>query len=62
MHAAGLVLAEALDLVLQQQFTSFEFHNLQVIDRGMRLAIVYLFVERPVLFLKFREMGLHRHA
>jgi hypothetical protein len=56
MYAVVVVLAKAFDLVLQQQFTPFEFQHLQIIGRGVRLAIVYLFVERPVLFLKFRKM------
>jgi hypothetical protein len=53
---------EALDLVLQQELSPFEFRNFQIIDRGVRLAIVYFFAECPVLLLKFRKMRLHRHA
>jgi hypothetical protein len=55
-------MTDPFDLVLEQQFTPFEFHNFQIIDRGMRLAIVYFFVECPVLLFKFRKMRLHRHA
>jgi hypothetical protein len=53
---------KAFDLVLQQQFTPFEFNNFQIIDRRMRLAIGYSLFDRPVLFFEFREMRLHRHA
>ena len=62
VHAFVLVVPETLDLVLQQQFSSFQFRNFQIIDRGMRLAIVYLFAECPVLLFKFRKMRLHRHT
>jgi len=62
MHAVAFGVTDPLDLVLDQQFTPFEFNNFQIIDSGMRLAIVYFFVECPVLFFKFRKMRLHRHA
>jgi hypothetical protein len=55
-------MAQALDLFLNLQFTAFEFHDFQVIDRGMGQAIGDFVFERLMTFLKFREVRLQRHA
>ena len=62
VHAAVLVMPKTLYLVLEQQFTPFEFNNFQIIDRGMGLAIADPIADGPVLLLKFRKMRLHRHT
>jgi hypothetical protein len=56
------VMAQPFDLVLHLQFSSFEFHNSQVIDRGMGQAFGDFFFERLMSFLQFRKVRLHRHA
>jgi len=53
---------EAFDLVFYQQFFTLEFYDFQVIDRGMRQAIVNFSFERLMLFFEFRKVRLHRHA
>jgi len=62
VHAGVPIVPDTLDLVLYQQFPTFEFYDFQIIDRGMRLAIVDLFFEGLVLLLEFRKVRLHRHA
>jgi hypothetical protein len=53
---------QTLDLVLYLQFATLEFHNFQIIDRGMGQAIVDLFFECLMPFFEFRKVRLHRHA
>jgi hypothetical protein len=53
---------QTLDFVLQQQFTTLEFYNFQVIDRGVGQAIVDFAFECLMLFFEFRKVRLHRHA
>jgi hypothetical protein len=60
MHGFGV--AQPFDLILDQQFPSFELHDSQIIDRGMCQAIVDFSLKRLVLFFQFRKVRLHRHA
>jgi hypothetical protein len=53
---------ESLDFVLQMQFSAFQFHDFEVIDRGVGQAIRDFDFEGLVAFHKFREVRLHRHA
>jgi len=55
-------MAQSLDLVLYQQFTTFKFHYSQVIDRGMGQAFVKFVLKRLMPFFQFRKVRLHRHA
>lgn len=61
MHRS-LTLAEPRDFVLYQQFTTFELHDFQVIDRGMVQALTDLGLKRLMPLLQFRKVRLHRHA
>jgi hypothetical protein len=62
VNTGGVGVTQSFDFVLDQQFTSFEFYNFQIVGRGMREAIMDLFVERLMLLFEFRKMRLHRHA
>jgi hypothetical protein len=62
VDAGEAVMAKALDLVLHQQFLPLEFHDSQIIDRGMGQAIVDFVFECPVTLFQFRKVRLHRHA
>jgi hypothetical protein len=62
VHAGVAVVPQPLDLVLDQQFLTLEFHDFQVIDRGMGQAFVDFAFERLMLFFKFRKVRLHLHA
>jgi hypothetical protein len=62
VDAGVAVLPEPLDLVLHLQFLTLEFHDFQIIDRGMCQAIIDFFLERLMLLFQFREVRLHRHA
>jgi hypothetical protein len=62
VHAGVSVMPQTLDLVLQLQFTTLEFHDFQVIDRGMDQAIVDFAFERLMPFFEFRKVRLHRHS
>jgi hypothetical protein len=53
---------KALDLVLYLQFATLEFHDFQVIDRGMGQAVVDFLFECLVPFFEFRKVRLHRHT
>jgi hypothetical protein len=44
------------------QFTTLEFDNLQIIDRGMDQAFVDFVLECLMFFFEFRKVRLHRHA
>jgi len=51
VNAGASVNAQPLDLVLYLQFSPFEFHYFQVIDRGMSQAFVDFVLERLMSFL-----------
>jgi hypothetical protein len=55
-------MAQPFDLVLHLQFTSFEFHDSQIIDRGMGQAFGDFIFERLMFLFQFRKVRLHRHA
>src|SRR4029077_15682735 len=62
VHAGVPVMTEPFDLILQLQFSPFEFHYSQVIDRGMGQAFGDFVFEGLMSFFQFRKVRLHRHA
>jgi hypothetical protein len=61
VHTGFAVLAQPLDFVLDQKLLTFEFHDFQIIDRGVGQAFRNFLLERLMLFFKFRKVRLHRH-
>ena len=55
-------MTQPFDLVLYLQFAAFEFHDFQIIDRGMGQAFGNFVFERLMSFFQFRKVRLHRHA
>lgn len=62
MNARVPVEPQPFNFVLNLQFPPLEFHDFQVIDRGMSKAFIELVFERLMPFLQFRKVRLHRHA
>src|SRR5579885_2936370 len=62
LHVRGARLAQPFDLVLDLQFLALEFHDLQIIHRGMTQAFADLLFECPMLPFQFRKVRLQRHA
>jgi hypothetical protein len=56
------VVAYPLDLVLDVQFLSFEFRNLQVVRGGVSERFIEFGFERLVPFFEFRNMRFNRHV
>jgi hypothetical protein len=55
------VVPQALDFVLYLQLSPFQFHDSQIIDRGVGQTFVDFVFQGPVLFFQFRKVRLHRH-
>jgi hypothetical protein len=55
-------MAKPFYLVLHLQFSTLEFQDCQIIDRGMGQAIVDFVFECPMPLFQFRKVRLHRHA
>jgi hypothetical protein len=51
-----------LDLVLDEQFLSFEFRNLQIVRGRVGQRFIKFGFERLVSFFEFRKMRFNRHV
>jgi hypothetical protein len=62
VNAGVAVVPQPLDLVLHLQFLTLKLHDFQIIDRGMGKALIDFVFVCLMLFFKFRQVRLHRHA
>ena len=53
---------DALDLILDMQFSTLEFGNLKVVGGGVGERFVEFLFKRLVPFFEFRKMRFNRHV
>jgi len=50
------------DFVLHQQLATFQFYDLEIVDRWMGLGFSNFGFQDPMPFFKFRKMRLYGHV